>query len=203
VLNLSHVSRGQPVQDAGLACLLVANHISWLDIFAMNSVAPATFVAKSEVNGWPVPGWLVLRSGTLFFQRSVQSDTVRVNARIFMLLQQGRAVAVFAQGTSATPEQAVYFHAPLLQSAVAAGAQVQPVAILYHDRQGAPADAAAFVGDITFMQSLWKIVRTPSIQLTLTYLSPIDGFGQDRRALAAMAQQAVNSRLALQGHTMP
>lgn len=203
VLNVRHVSDGQPVQGSKVACLLVANHISWLDIFAMNSVTPATFVAKSEVNAWPVLGWLVQRSGTLFIRRSVRSDTVRVNARITELLQQGRAAAVFAQGTSATPEQAVRFHAPLLQSAVAAGAQVQPVAIFYHDKQGVSDDAAAFVGDITFMQSLWKIVRTPSIQVTVTYLPPIDGFDQDRRALAAMAQQAVNARLALHCHAMP
>lgn len=195
LLNVTHASSGQPVPHSKLACLLVANHISWLDIFAVNSVTPAQFVAKSEVNGWPVLGWLVQRSGTLFIRRSVRSDTVRVNDCMVDLLQQGRAVAVFAQGTSATPEQPVHFHAPLLQSAVAAGAQVQPIAIFYHDRQGVPHDAAAFVGDTTFMQSLWKIVCTPSIQVTVTYLPPVDALGQDRRALAAMAQHSVNVRL--------
>lgn len=196
LLNVSHVSNGQPALNDESACLLVANHISWLDIFALNSVTPAQFIAKSEVNGWPVLGWLVQRSGTLFIRRSVRSDTVRVNASMAGLLQQGRAVAVFAQGTSATPEQPVHFHAPLLQSAVTAGAQVQPIAIFYHDRHGVPHDAAAFVGDITFMQSLWKIVRTPGIQVTVTYLPPMDAVGQDRRALAALAQHAVNARLA-------
>lgn len=196
LLNVRHESCGQPVLAPKLACLLVANHISWLDIFAVNSVTPAQFVAKSEVNGWPVLGWLVQRSGTLFIRRSVRNDTVRVNASMVGLLRQGRAVAVFAQGTSATPEQPVRFHAPLLQSAVAAGAQVQPIAIFYHDRHGVPHDAAAFVGDITLMQSLWKIVRTPGIQVTVTYLPPMDALGQDRRALAATAQYMVNARLA-------
>jgi 1-acyl-sn-glycerol-3-phosphate acyltransferase len=200
LLNVAHESCGQPSRDDQAACLLVANHISWLDIFAVNVVTPAQFVAKSEVSGWPVLGWLVQRSGTLFIRRSVRSDTVRVNDCMAGLLQQGRAVAVFAQGTSSTPEQAVRFHAPLLQSAVAAGAQVQPIAIFYHDRQGAPHDAVAFVGDITFMQSLWKIVCSPGIQVVVTYLPPMNALGQDRRALADMAQHAVNARLAQHCH---
>ncbi len=200
LLNVAHESIGQPALDDQAACLLVANHSSWLDLFAVNSVTPAQFVAKSEVSGWPVLGWLVQRSGTLFIRRTVRSDTVRVNDCMAGLLQQGRAVAVFAQGTSSTPEQPVRFHAPLLQSAVAAGTQVQPVAIFYHDRYGVPHEAAAFVGDITFMQSLWKIVCSPGIQVVVTYLPPMDALGQDRRALAEMAQLAVNARLAQHCH---
>jgi 1-acyl-sn-glycerol-3-phosphate acyltransferase len=111
------------------------------------------------------------------------------------LLRQGRALAVFAQGTSSTPEKAVQFHAPLLQSAIAASAQIQPVVVFYHDRDGARHDAAAFVGDTTFMQSLWQIVCAPSLQVTVTYLQPVDASGQDRRALAEMAQRAVNAKL--------
>lgn len=200
LLDVTHASSGQPALANESACLLVANHVSWLDIFAVNILTPAQFVAKSEVNGWPVLGWLVQRSGTLFIRRTVRSDTVRVNACMAGLLQQGRVLAVFAQGTSATPEQPVHFHAPLLQSAVAVGAQVQPIAIFYHDRHGVPHEAAAFVGDITFMQSLWKIVSTPGIRVSVSYLPPMPAIGQNRRALAAMAQHAVNARLAQQCH---
>lgn len=195
LLNVTHVSSGQPALNHGSACLLVANHVSWLDIFAVNVLTPAQFVAKSEVNGWPVLGWLAQRAGTLFIRRSVRSDTVRVNACMAGLLQQGKAVAVFAQGTSSTTDEPVRFHAPLLQSAVAVGAQVQPIAIFYHHRQGMPHDAAAFVGDTTFVQSLWKIVCTPVIQVTVTYLPLLNALGQDRRALAALAQHAVNVSL--------
>lgn len=196
VLNVRHLTHGQPSQVSGVACLFVANHISWLDIFAVNIATPACFVAKSEVSQWPVLGWLVQRSGTLFVRRAVRSDAVRVNTLVSSLLQQGRAIALFPQGTSTTPEQAVHFHAPLLQSAIAANAMVQPVAIFYHDEQGARHDAAAFVGDTTFVQSLWKIVCTPTLRVSVSYLPPMDATGQDRRALAASAQQAVNVRLA-------
>lgn len=196
VLNVRHLTHGQPSAVDKAACLFVANHISWLDIFAVNIATPARFVAKSEVSQWPVLGWLVQRSGTLFVRRAVRSDAVRVNTLVTDLLQQGRAIALFPQGTSTTPEQTVHFHAPLLQSAIAANALVQPVAIFYHDGQGVQHDAAAFVGDTTFMQSLWKIVCTPGLRVTVSYLPPMDATGQDRRVLAARAQQAVNERLA-------
>ena len=196
LLNVRHVTSGQPALAGDAACLFVANHISWLDIFAVNVTTPARFVAKSEVSHWPVLGWLVQRSGTLFVRRTVRSDAVRVNALVTSLLKQGSAIALFPQGTSTTPEQSVHFHAPLLQSAIAASAQIQPVAIFYHDRQGVRHDATAFVGDTTFMQSLWKIVCTPDIRVTVTYLPSIDASGQDRRALAVQAQQAVNAALA-------
>lgn len=195
LLKVQHHVSGQPAATRAPACLLVANHVSWLDIFVINALSPACFVAKSEVNGWPVLGWLVQRAGTLFIRRAVRSDTVHVNERMAGLLQQGSAVGVFAQGTSATPEKPVHFHAPLLQSAVIAGARVQPIAIFYHNQQGSRHDAAAFVNDITFMQSLWQIVRNPGIQVTVTYLPPIDASGQDRRALALLTQQAVNATL--------
>ena len=195
LLNVRHQHAGQPALASGAAALLVANHISWLDIFAINVITPARFVAKSEVSDWPVVGWLVQRSGTLFIRRTVRSDTVRVNSQVASLLGQGRAVALFPQGTSAHPEQGVHFHAPMLQSAISAGAQVQPIAVFYHDPSGGCHAAAAFVDDMSFMQSLWKIVRTPDLQVTVTYLPTIDAAGQDRREVAALAQRAVNEAL--------
>lgn len=196
LLKVQHHVSGQPAGAQAPACLMVANHVSWLDIFALNVVTPARFVAKSEVSGWPVLGLLVQSAGTLFIRRAVRSDTVHVNARIAGLLQQGSAVGLFAQGTSSVPGQAVQFHAPLLQSAVAAGARVQPIAIFYHDKHGHWHEAAAFVDDITFVQSLWQIVSNPGIQVTVSYLPPIDACGLDRRALAEMTQCAVNAALA-------
>lgn len=195
LLQVQHHVNGQPAPANAPACLMVANHVSWLDIFAVNVHTPAHFVAKSEVSGWPLVGWVVQRAGTLFIRRAVRSDTVHVNARMAGLLQQGSAVGLFAQGTSTTPGEAVHFHAPLLQCAVAAGARVQPVAIFYHDQHGNWHDAAAFVDDITLLQSLWKIVSSPGIQVTVTYLPPIDACGRDRRTLAFMSQLAVNATL--------
>jgi len=99
LLQVRHHVSGQPVAARTPASLLVANHVSWLDIFAITASSPARFVAKSEVSGWPLVGWVVQRAGTLFIRRAVRGDTVRVNECMAGLLQQGSAVSVFAQGT--------------------------------------------------------------------------------------------------------
>lgn len=196
LLNVRRISAGAMPDDDARGRLLVANHISWLDIFAINATLPAHFVAKSEVASWPVLGWLVRRSGTLFVRRNRRSDTLQVNERMVALLQQGHSVAVFAQGTSTDGRQPVQFHASLLQSAIDAEARAHPVVVYYHDRQGRRLDTAAFVGDTSFLQSLWQIVCTPDLHVTTVCLPAIVCAGQDRRAVAGQAQQAVNARLA-------
>ena len=204
-LKVHHQHCGVPVPAGDVAALLVANHVSWLDIFAINVVTPACFVAKSEVRSWPVVGWLVRRSGALFIRRAVRSDTVRVNTLVGAKLQQGRAVALFPQGTSTRSGQPVQFHAPMLQSAIATGARVQPIALYYHDQNGCSHESAAYVDDMSFVQSLWKIACTPDLQVTVSYLPSVDTAGLDRRAVAAVAQQVVNEALARQlksGHSL-
>ena len=196
VLNVHHNASGQPPQKGAPTCLLVANHISWLDIFAVNVLTPAFFVAKAEVKEWAVLGWLVQRSGTLFIRRNHRSDVVRINQHMAELLHQGSPVALFPQGTSALPDQPLQFHAPLLQSAVVAAAPVQPICIFYHDRQGNPHPAPAFIGDTSFIRSVWRIVGIADIRVLECYLPPLAASGQDRRALALMAQQVVTAALA-------
>lgn len=195
LLNIHCATQLRQPDGGAAGGLLVANHISWLDILVINAALPAHFVAKSEVSTWPILGWLVRRSGTLFVQRHRRSDTTQVNERITALLRQGQPVAVFAQGTSTDGSQPVQFRAPLLQSAIDAQAWVHPVAVYYHDRQGQRLASADFVGDTSFLQSLWRIVCAPRIDVALTFLPAMDGVGKSRREIAAQAQQAVNDTL--------
>lgn len=174
---------------------LVANHISWLDVFVIKAQRPTHFVAKAEVGQWPLLGWLVRRSGTLLVRRERRTDTRIVNQQIMRLLQRGQSVVVFAQGTSTPATQPVHFHASLLQSAIDAQAAVHPVVVYYHDALGRPLDTADFVGDTSFGQSLWRIVCAPYIQVTVQCLPAIDVAGHNRRSLAAQAQQSVRSTL--------
>ena len=80
--------------------ILVANHISWLDVLALKAVVPAYFVAKSEIRSWPLLGWLCHRAGTLFVKRNLRRDTVRINSEISGILKQGKCIALFPEGTS-------------------------------------------------------------------------------------------------------
>lgn len=176
--------------------ILVANHVSWLDVFALNAVVPACFVAKSEIRDWPLLGWLCHRAGTLFVKRNIRRDTVRINREISSVIKQGECIAVFPEGTSTDSELPGHFHSSLLQVAVDINVAIWPVAIRYHDSAGKANSDAAFVGDMTFIQSLWKIMCSPSLHVTLYYLPPLSNEGKNRRSLASEAQGSIHMELA-------
>jgi 1-acyl-sn-glycerol-3-phosphate acyltransferase len=129
--------------NAPAGSLVVANHVSWLDIYALNATHAMAFVAKSDVRAWPLVGWLAARTDTVFLRRGLRADARDANARIAALLLAGQDVAVFPEGTTTDGSTLLDFHAALLQPAIAAGRPIQPVAITYHDRHGRRNCAAA------------------------------------------------------------
>lgn len=169
--------------------LLVANHISWLDIFVIHATRRVHFVAKHEIRHWPVFGWLAQRAGTLFVQRSKKSGTARVNNEIHTLLQDGAWVAVFPEGTSTNGRKLLRFLPSLLQPAVTENLPVLPVALRYQTADGAISDAAVYADDISIGQSLWRITGEAEIIASLQFCAPITG--QDRRKLAAAAHSEI------------
>src|SRR5262245_53140527 len=130
-------------------CLLVLNHVSWLDIFAVYAVAPCLFVAKSEIRGWPLVGMLVERIGTLFIERGNRRHARRTSGRIAEAIARGRLVAVCPEGATTDGYSLKHFHAALLQPAIDAQATVLPLALRYIRRDGGQTDAAAYVGHMS------------------------------------------------------
>jgi 1-acyl-sn-glycerol-3-phosphate acyltransferase len=176
-----------PAFDQG--ALLVANHISWLDIFVILSVKRVHFVAKHEIRSWPVFGWLAHRAGTLFIQRARKSDTVRINQEMHDLLQDGAWVAVFPEGTSTNGSRLLRFLSSLFQPAVTENLPVVPAALQYRTADGRFTDAAAYADNISFGQSLWNITGEKEIFVRLQFCAPI--LGQDRRQLAETAYREI------------
>jgi 1-acyl-sn-glycerol-3-phosphate acyltransferase len=185
---------GVRVQVTGAApptggLLLVANHISWLDIPLLSAVRPARMLAKSEIRRWPVAGPLVGRAGVLFIDRDrlrALPDTV---ARIAGALREGAAVAAFPEGSTWCGRRQGSFRRAVFQAALDAGAPVQPVRIHYRSAHGTPATAAAFVGDDTLFASLWRVVSARGLIAEVEIRAAIPpGTHVDRRALAAAAQ---------------
>lgn len=177
--------------------LLVANHVSWLDIFAINALAPAAFVCKADVRDWPLIGWLCERTETVFMPRASRSAAKQAGNAIAVRLRQGWHVAAFPEGTTSEGGDLLPFHGALFQSAVDAGCRVQPLALRYMDGNGRPSTAAAYCGDTTLLQSMRRIAAAPVLRLQLDILPPINGQGSDRRRLAAAAHQAVRHALSL------
>ncbi|GJL76132.1 1-acyl-sn-glycerol-3-phosphate acyltransferase [Nitrosomonas sp.] len=183
---------GQNIQQA----LFVANHVSWLDICLLMAVCPTQFVAKSEIRGWPVIGFLCKRVGTLFIKRAKRSDTMRINREIGNVLTAGERVCIFPEGATSNGLQIHHFHASLLQSAVNTHAFLYPVAIRYLDSTGKICLDAAYI-DTSILASLKKILNQPRLEAVLNFNDAILCEGRNRRELARLSEQAVANSLSL------
>lgn len=180
---------GVALSQAGLprpgAKLLVANHVSWLDIMAVHAVCPqARFVSKADVRKWPLLGALVAAAGTLFIERARKRDALRVVHQMAEALTAGQTVAIFPEGTTSDGRELLPFHANLLQAAIAAEVPIQSVVLNYGDASGAPSQAVSFVGDTTLLQSLWWIACAERLQVRVRLLPARSVRHADRRRLA-------------------
>lgn len=175
---------GEGTPRAG-GTLLVANHVSWLDIVAIHALCPrARFVSKADVKSWPVLNRLVAAADSLYLERERRRDAMRVMHHIGEALVAGDAVAVFPEGTTGTGHELLPFHANLLQAAIATGTPLQPVALRFSDAAHAVSPAVAYVGDTTLLQSLWWVVCAEGLRVRVRFLPPIGSEHADRRALA-------------------
>ncbi|MEO8297325.1 MAG: lysophospholipid acyltransferase family protein [Burkholderiales bacterium] len=166
-------------------CLLVANHISWLDILVIHAVCPqARFVSKADVKRWPVLGRLVSAAGTLYIERERRRDAMRVVHHVAEALRAGDVVVVFPEGTTSDGYAVLPFHANLLQAAIVIGAPVQPLALTYADARHAVSPAAAYVGDTHLLRSLWSVVCAQGLQARVRVLPTVPSLGLERRVLA-------------------
>jgi len=177
--------------------LYVANHVSWLDIYALGAWWPARFVAKMETASWPLAGTIARRFDALFIVRGSFRDAARVKARVAAALAAGDSVVVFPEATTTDGARLERFHPALFQAAIEAGAVVQPVALRYRKPDGSLCPAAAFVGDDTFAASLCRVLREPAIQVDVHVGPALSPAGWTRRELAARSQTAVAAALGL------
>lgn len=185
VLGLKLVTHGAPTPQAAM---IVANHVSWLDIAAIHASAPhARFVSKADVLAWPLLGKMVRGAGTLFIERDRKRDALRVVHQMAEALARGETVAVFPEGTTSDGHGVLPFHANMLQAAISASAPVQPVALRYSDAQHAVSPAANF--PTTLAASLWSIVCGEGLCVTVRWLAPQVSQGRERRALAEGLRQ--------------
>ena len=146
--------------------LLVANHVSWMDIPILGSRIPVVFLAKQEIARWPVLGFVIRKGGTLFINRG-DGAAGAIN-KISILLKQGHSVVLFPEGKTTDGSSTAKFQPRLFQAALESGASVRPISIRYLDRHGFPTDRVEYVGDTSFLQSLWRIVCSDRLQAKVT-----------------------------------
>jgi 1-acyl-sn-glycerol-3-phosphate acyltransferase len=172
--------------------LLVANHISWIDIYVINSVMPSAFVSKEEVRHWPLIGWLAARNETVFLRRGSRGHARIINQEIADILNKGKYVAVFPEGTTTDGTHLLHFHAALLQPALAAGRPVLPVGISYWERDGQRSLAPRYDGDISMGQCARAILGRKRLIARIVTTPPLGLNGEDRRQVAAQAREAIS-----------
>ncbi len=174
--------------------LVVANHISWLDILVMLAVQPVRFVSKADIKHWPLIGWLATNVGTLYIERASRRDALRVVHHIAEALREAPAgtpvhtasiIAVFPEGTTGDGTVVLPFHANLVQAAISAHAPVQPVALRYQDAAtGALSLVPAYVDDDSLVSSVWRLLASPPVTAVVHFSAVQHAQGRDRRAWA-------------------
>ncbi|MFI1356093.1 lysophospholipid acyltransferase family protein [Streptomyces sp. NPDC020898] len=169
--------------------LLVANHISWLDIPLLAAVRPARMLAKAEIRQWPVAGVLTASSGALFIERDRLRALPQTVAKIADALRAGTAVVAFPEGSTWCGKAQGPFHRAVFQAALDAGVPVQPVHIHYRLAGGGASTAPAFVGEDSLLASVWRVVSARGLVAEVGVREAIaPGSHPDRRALARAAQ---------------
>lgn len=188
----------------GAPVLVLANHVSWLDICVLGSLAPLSFVAKSEVAGWPVVSLFARLQRTVFIDRARRTHTARVNEAVGRRLARGDVMVLFPEGTSSDGSRVLPFRSSLVGAARAALAgsslgriHLQPLAISYTRRNGLPLTRrdrpeVAWYGDMDLAPHLAGFLRGGPFDARVTFGEPIPfDAATDRKQATAAAEAAV------------
>ena len=185
---------GGRVQRGGV--LLVANHVSWLDITALHAVVPqARFVSKADIQSWPLLSRLADAADTLYLERERKRDALRIVHLVAQALSERQTVAVFPEGTTSDGRALLPFHANLLQAAIATSTPVQPIALRFSDARLAVSPAVEFVGATTLVESLWRVACADGLVAHIALLPARPSANADRRALAQALRDDIAAAL--------
>ncbi|MFB6889303.1 lysophospholipid acyltransferase family protein [Kitasatospora sp. NPDC056327] len=178
--------------------LVVANHVSWLDIPLIAAARPGRSLAKTEVRHWPVLGPLVALGGTVFLDRDRLRTLPATVEEVAAGLRAGHPMIVFPEGSTWCGRESGRFRPAFFEAAVRSGAPVQPVSIRYRLADDRATSAPAFVGEDGLLTSLARVVAVRGLVAELTHRAPVPAPPADparpweaRKALARAAQTAV------------
>jgi lyso-ornithine lipid O-acyltransferase len=207
IIALRITVKGTPSADRPM--LILSNHVSWLDIIAIGTVMPVSFVAKAEIEGWPVFGLMAKLQRSIFVDRNKRSETAKTTTEIAERLAEGDPIVLFAESTTSDGNRILPFRSALVGAAreaiLAGGGQhvsLQPLALAYHGADGLPTGRMGrarigWYGDMEMVPHLVGILRGGPLDVTLAFGDAI-AFDQatDRKALTKQAEDQVRLLLA-------
>lgn len=209
MLGLEVVVRGELPDDPMLECgrvssgvgyMVCANHVSFIDIFAIDSVLPVKFVAKKEIASWPIFGTIAKAAGTIFIDRSRKRAVLEVSEQMSRNLEAGGNVVFFPEGTTGTGEGLLPFHANLFSAAASSQAGIIPVALRY--LQNGCVTTKPSYADVSLLDVLKTLVREKGIVVEVNVLPVIDPAGMDRKTLALEASRVMSAALGVPDATL-
>jgi 1-acyl-sn-glycerol-3-phosphate acyltransferase len=168
--------------------MLLINHISWIDVYVVNSYRATRFVAKSEIRSWPLIGWLCDRVGTIFIERNRRRAVHGVLGRIEHALRDDACIGIFPEGTTSDGTLLLPFHANLIEAAIVAGVPVVPATLRYASPSGQLALAAGYIGDMTLFESALSLLGARPLCARLALHGAIDTAGKTRHQVARDAR---------------
>ncbi|MBW8782231.1 MAG: 1-acyl-sn-glycerol-3-phosphate acyltransferase [Verrucomicrobia bacterium] len=181
VFAVSVASRGRPASGA----VIVSNHLSYLDILVVASLAPVVFVSKKEVRSWPVFGWFAEKAGTRFIDRNKRGDVARIAEEIGPVIAERLNIVIFLEGTSSDGRDVLPFKASLLEPAVRHGWPVVPAALHYAVPSGRSAEQeVCWWGGMTLGPHLLNLTTLPWVKADVAWGEAVTA-GGDRKVLAA------------------
>lgn len=196
-LNIRLVTRGILPDENSSSTMFVANHVSWIDIFALNNVRALRFIAKSEIHNWPLLGWLCEKGNTLFIERAKRQDASRMVELTADCLRAGDRLCFFPEGVTSDGTELRAFKGSLMQAAIDTESPIWPVAIRYPKADGSTNTEMAYFDDMNLLQSLKQVLAQRSPVVELHFLAVIATHGHDRRSLSLLARQMITESLNL------
>ena len=204
ILNIRVVSHGHtpPAYQVAHKMLFVANHISWIDIHSINSIIPIRFIAKSDIRGWPVFGYLASKANVMFISREKRQDAARIVHITANSLEAGDNLCLFPEGTTTEGNEVKAFKSSLIQAALHANAVICPVAIHYPHPAGGSNIEVAYAGETSLLESVQQVLLQKQVVVELHFLTPIDTNElateeKDRRKLTLNIENAIKEKLKL------
>ncbi len=190
IMGIRIITHGNPPQDPGL---IVANHISWVDIPTINSLTGAAFLSKDSIRYWPVIGWFATASGTVFIRRG-KHEAQQVSSAIAERLLEERSLAIFPEGTTSDGSKVGHFFPRLFAAAIDTGNPVIPIALRYTS-EGKPDKRIPYTKGRSFLAILFGILARRESKVHVYFCDPIPSSGQDRRSLADLSRSALQAAL--------
>jgi 1-acyl-sn-glycerol-3-phosphate acyltransferase len=179
LLGIKSVIEGRIASDRPV--LVVANHVSWLDIPVLSAVAPLSFIAKSEVGSWPFVSSLARLQRTVFVNRQRRTTVGKVASEMSKRLEQGDVLVLFAEGTSTDGNRVLPFKTALFSAAFSEGNRdlcVQTLSLAYTRLHGIPLGRAdrsmvGWYGDMGMGDHAWELLKAGPLDARIVISEPV------------------------------